>query len=533
MTETADRPMNLIFPAQARLIPTNRKPSSTTPESKYWASFKTTKDPSSLIHPITAIDFSPAPPHHMAISSSASVSIYSSVSFSQISTLSSSFTDIAYSPSFRCDGLLLAAGSHSGTLHIFDPASRQPLRLLRSHSRPARLVRFPRLSDKLHLFSGADDALLNYWDVPSETPILSFQAHKDYVRAGAASPATPHLFATGSYDHSVRLWDVRGASPSKPVIEFTHGNPVENVLFLPSGGLIATAGGNCVKIWDVIGGGRLVHTVESHNKTVTALCTGKVFKDGDEQPRLLSVSLDGYLKVFDFAAFKITHSMRHPAPLLSVGFSPSGSGRVAGSSNGVLFISKRKKKDADMDDEERKTNKLGGFGSEGDNKQASNRSNFRYFRRGQNEKPSEEDFVINKRKKVKLAEHDKLLKQFRHKDALVSALNEKNPRCTMAVMEELVARKKLLRCVANLDVDELGVLLGFLQRYVTEPRYAGFLMGLTKKVLQLRAMDVRSSDALRGNIRNLKRVIAEEVKIQHSLQEIQGIISPLLRVAGR
>jgi len=58
IAETADSPMNLIFPAQARLIPAHRKPSS-TPESKYWSSFKTTKDPSSLIHPITAIDSSP------------------------------------------------------------------------------------------------------------------------------------------------------------------------------------------------------------------------------------------------------------------------------------------------------------------------------------------------------------------------------------------------------------------------------------------------------------------------------------------
>lgn len=224
--------------------------------------------------------------------------------------------------------------------------------------------------------------------------------------------------------------------------------------------------------------------------------------------------------------------MRYPSPLLSVGFSPSGSGRVAGSSNGVLFISKRKKKDADVDDEENKANGLEGFGSKS-NEPASNRPNFRYFSRGQNEKPSEGDFVINRKKKVKLAAHDNLLKQFRHRDALVAALNEKNPQSIMAVMEELVARKKLLKCVANLDVDELGLLLGFLKSYLSVPRYAGFLMGLAKKVLQLRAMDVRSSDALKGHIRNLKRVVAEEVKIQHSLQEIQGIISPLLRVAGR
>lgn len=514
-----------IFPVQTRLLPNNRKPSS-TPEGRYWSSFKTTKDPSSFIQPITTIDFSPAPPHLMALSASASISLYSN--FSPLSTLSSSFSDIAYSPSFRSDGRLLAAGSHSGTIHIFDPKSRLPLRLLRRHSRPAHVACFPCLSDKLHLFSAADDTLLNYWDVVSETPLLSFQSHKDYVRAGAPSPASPQLFATGSYDRTACLWDVRGPSPSKPILEFSHGSPVEDVLFLPSGGMVATAGGNCVKLWDVVAGGRLVYTIESHNKTVTALCLGKwVVNGGDSQPRLLSVGLDGYLKVFDFAAFKITHSRRYPAPLLSVGFSPDCSGHAVGSSNGILFISKLKK--------EMHLDEAGGLevlGGETE-KQILKPKNFRYFSRGQSEKPKVGDFVVKKNKNVRLSEHDTLLKKFQHREALVFALNGNNPQSIVAVMEELVARKKLMNCLANLDVDELGLLLVFLNKYSMMPRYAGFLMGLAKKIFQLRAKDIRESDALKSHAMNLRPAVMEEIKIQRSLQEIQGIISPLLRIAGR
>ena len=49
----------------------------------------------------------------------------------------------------------------------------------------------------------------------------------------------------------------------------------------------------------------------------------------------------------------------------------------------------------------------------------------------------------------------------------------------------------------------------------------------------MRVEDIRASEALKGQIRNLKRSVEEEIRIQHSLQELQGIISPLLRIAGR
>ncbi|XAR70468.1 hypothetical protein NMG60_11027322 [Bertholletia excelsa] len=340
------------------------------------------------------------------------------------------------------------------------------------------------------------------------------------------------MFVTGSYDHTIRVWDVR-VSNSGSVMDVNHGKPVEDVIFLPSGGLIATAGGNCVKIWDVIGGGKLLYSMETHNKTVTSICVGKIGKQsGDEaqQFRILSVSLDGYMKVFDYAKFKTTHSMRFPSPLLSIAFSPDCSTRVIGASNGIIYAGKRKMKE-EMGSEPVNFSGLGPIAEP--QRRVLRPSYFRYFHRGQNEKPSEGDYLIMRPKKVKLAEHDKLLKKFRHKEAFVSALRGKNPENVVAVIEELVARKKLLRCISNLEKDELGLLLGFLQRYSTIPRYAGLLMKLAKKVLELRGEDVRSDDVLKGHIRNLKRSVEEEIRIQQSLQEIQGMISPLLRISGR
>ncbi|GKV01796.1 hypothetical protein SLEP1_g14321 [Rubroshorea leprosula] len=521
------------FPIKPKLKAKPRTQSQ-TPESKYWSSFKLTQI-TNLISSIPSVSFSPSAPHVFAAAHSASLSFYSPLSLSDPDVAASSsisFSDVVSSLSFRHDGLLLAAANLSGLVQVFDVKTRTPLRRLRSHTRPVHFVRYPVL-DKLHLVSGGDDAIVKYWDVAGESVVLDLVGHKDYVRCGDCSPVSGDMFVTGSYDHTVKVWDVR-VENSRSVLEVNHGKPVEDVIYLPSGGLIATAGGNSVKIWDLIGGGRMVYCMESHNKTVTSICVGRVGREsGDEsmQYRILSVGLDGYMKVFDYAKMKVTHSKRFPAPLMSVAFSLDCMTRVIGAANGTIFAGRRKKKEETVENEVR--NILGFSSIAEPERRVLKPTYFRYFQRGQSEKPSEGDYLVMKTKKVKLAEHDKLLKKFRHREALVSALGGKNPENVVAVMEELVARKKLKKSVANLDHEELGLLLMFLQKHATMPRYSSLLMSLTEKVIEMRADDIRASDTLKGQIRNLKRSINEEIRIQQSLQEIQGIIAPLLRITGR
>ncbi|CAI8603829.1 unnamed protein product [Vicia faba] len=521
------------FPVKPNLKTKPRTPKQTS-ESKYWSSFKTQQIPKLLSVP--SITFSPTPPHSFAAANSTSLSIFSSQTLTQTANFSS-FHDVVSSASFRNDAYLIAASDLSGLVQVFDVQTRICLRRLRSHNRPVRFVHYPH-HDKLHLVSGGDDALVKYWDVAEETMIHQFYGHKDYVRCGDSSPVNSDTFVTGSYDHLVKLWDVRVKDSSKSAMDFNHGSPVEDVVFLPSGGMIATAGGNSVKLWDLIGGGKLLYSMESHNKTVTSICVGRIGKDsGDEsdQYRIMSVGLDGYFKVFDYGSMKVTYSMRFPAPLMSVGYSPDCSTRVIGTSNGIIYAAKRKINKSEIAESE------GSEGSafwrimpvESNEKKVLKSNYYRYFQRGQGEKPSEGDYLVMKPKKVKLTTHDKLLNKFRHGEALVCVLEGKNPGYVVAVMEELVSRKKLLRCVSDLDLEKLELLLAFLHKYCTVPKYSSLLMGLANKVVEMRADDIRASEVLKKHIRNLKSTVEAEIRIQQSLQEIQGIISPLLRIAGR
>lgn len=97
------------------------------------------------------------------------------------------------------------------------------------------------------------------------------------------SLSSNHLILSGSYDHALRLWDLRSATS---VMKMEHGAPVESILLFPSSSTCVSAGGHTVKLWDLIGGGRLLLTLPNHSKTVTSLSF-----DGNSQ-RLITGGLD-------------------------------------------------------------------------------------------------------------------------------------------------------------------------------------------------------------------------------------------------
>eukprot|EP01018_Ginkgo_biloba_P016174 Gb_10217 [translate_table: standard] len=520
-----------FIPIRPKQYPSKRPPGSA--DSRFWKSFKK-KEVSRQIAGVTCINFCPEPPHDFAVTSSTKVSIYNGESCELKKTIVR-FKDVAYSGVFRSDGQIIAAGGEAGIIQVFDVNTRMVLRQLKGHGRPVRCVRYAP-QDKIHLLSGSDDSMVKWWDVTTQEELLSLEGHKDYVRCGAVSPSSANLWATGSYDHTVRLWDLRN---SKTVLQLQHGKPLEDVLFFPSGGLLATAGGSIVKVWDILGGGRLIHHMESHQKTVMSMCISKVIKSGqslvDAPSRLVTASLDGYMKVFDLDHFKVTHSAKYPAPVLSMGISPLCTTMAIGTSSGLLFIRQRKKQVQEKDTSDPLSVLPGqGKGPAGQMDIPVLRPNhYRYFIRGRSEKASEGDYYVKGPKKVNLQEHDKLLRRFHHTEALVSALKTADPKCIIAVMEELVARNRLMRCVSNLNAEEFEMLIRFLSKYTTMPKYSRFLVALTDKVLDIRARDLGVSEIVKNQIVLLRSRVIQELQVQKSLQELQGIIEPLIRASAR
>jgi U3 small nucleolar RNA-associated protein 15 len=68
-----------------------------------------------------------------------------------------------------------------------------------------------------------------------------------------------------------------------------------------------------LKVWDLLAGGRLLQAVGNHQKTVTCLTLAMNAR------RLVTGSLDRHVKIYDPQTWKLVHSARQSAPVLSVG----------------------------------------------------------------------------------------------------------------------------------------------------------------------------------------------------------------------
>lgn len=287
-----------------------------TAEGKYWQQFKAPVF-AKQFGPITHIDFCPTFPYNFAVTASTRVIVYDGLSRAVRRTISR-FKDVAYSGCFRQDGRLLVAGGQAGIVQVFDAGSRSVLRQLKGHQRPVHVARFA--PDKVHVLSGSDDVTLRWWDLSSGKQLLRLTGHEDYVRAAAVSPASEDTWASGGYDHTVKLWDVRSGDAT---LSFDHGAPVEDLAFFPSGGLLVTAGGTSLCVWDLLSGGKLLRRLSNFQKTVTCVrLSPYAGPDSAAAPRMLAGSLDGHVKIYELDDFKVTHASKYPAPVLGLGLSP-------------------------------------------------------------------------------------------------------------------------------------------------------------------------------------------------------------------
>lgn len=144
-------------------------------------------------------------------------------------------------------------------------------------------------------------------------------AHKDYVRSGQVSTSNPHLVLTGSYDATVRLFDARSGQCEMVMGGGSGGHvgsaPVEQVLMFPSGTVALSSAGPILRVWDIIAGGRCLRALSNHQKTITALALGS------NAGRVLTGGLDHMVKVYDVGTYKVVHTIRYPAPILSLAIS--------------------------------------------------------------------------------------------------------------------------------------------------------------------------------------------------------------------
>jgi WD40 repeat protein len=142
----------------------------------------------------------------------------------------------ALSLAFNRAGSLLAAGAGDEAI-VWNLRASDRATTLRAHERPVRFVLFPPRGDVL--VTGSFDGTVRTWDVAGAAsgPRATWR-HGGDVSSLAMSP-DGRFVASGSRDATVGVWDLQTGAP---VVTITaHASEVRSVAFSPDGALLASA----------------------------------------------------------------------------------------------------------------------------------------------------------------------------------------------------------------------------------------------------------------------------------------------------
>lgn len=502
-----------------------------TSEAKYWKSFINTQEHSLQAAP-NCIHFNPLSKRSINASSvesdqhsnfsyivtgSIKVNLYDSTS-DKLQKSFSRFNDDAFSGKFRKDGKLIVAGDKKGYVKVFDVQTKAVLRQLKRHEAAVRSTVWA--SDGLNILSGGDDKKVYKWDLATEEMIWSSKdLHADYVRAVDSSPISSDIFVSGCYDHSVRLWDSRQQQPIQTMV---HDHPVECCMFTPSGAMLLTASGNEMKVWDLLGGGRLIHRFSNHQKNITSLAM-----DGSGT-RVLSAGLDGHVKVHSLQSMQVTHGMKFGQPLSAVGMAPDNKKLVVGFFNGNLMIRTRRTNKGDAKSLPGTAATFGSLDTGASSRQV---TLSRHYTGAGRAPVKADDGAVEHERAARLQPYEKCLKKFSYQKALNSALKTKNPLVVITVLEELSRRSGLTIALSGRDEETIEPLISFCARYVSSPKYSKLITLVVHQILDLYGGVIGHSEVIDELFLKLQQQVKAETVFQRQIMKVLGALDGIISVA--
>ncbi|KAF2361212.1 U3 small nucleolar RNA-associated protein 15 C-terminal [Trinorchestia longiramus] len=422
----------------------------------------------------------------VAVSTGYKVIIYNCRTGRALSTISR-FNNTVYGATYKNDGRLFVVGSEDSKIRLFDCKNNDQLRVFYGHNGPVRRVKFvPGFPPRLVSFS--DDKTVALWDIAAEQKILELNGHSDFVRAGCVG-SSPDLVMSGSDDRSVRVWDARSG---QCVFNFDHGSAhVNDVISYGGGNVLAAAGGNEVRVWD-LSAGKLLSKLCRHHKDVTSLGLATAGS------RLVSGSLDRHLKIYDTSTYEVVHTVECPASVLSFAVMPEDEGLVIGmisEGKGVISLQKKPFKKPLVSDQ---------TASEPSNLTAK---------------------VIKDYQPVTLPPPDRLLLRSQHSKVLDVILRNSGIPATVAYLAELVRRGGIHSAVAGRSEPELRPLIRFLTKHYSNPSFKAVLHQVVNLLLDFYANKVTAGSPLQEHITQLHEMVCHDVALSKELVGLESCLA--------
>lgn len=185
--------------------------------------------------------------------------------------------------------------------------------------------------DKKHVLTiGGNDAEL--WSLETRRPVVRFSPH------GAVASATispdGKLIATGSWDHSAKIWDAATGRALRK-LDGGHTGYINSVEFSPDGRELLTASDDgTARLWDVASGKPSNVVLKGHTARILAASYSP------DATRILTVSGDKTARVWDRATGRelMPPLAGHAWAVLSGEFSPDGKHIITGSQDNSAKI---------------------------------------------------------------------------------------------------------------------------------------------------------------------------------------------------
>ncbi|KAK0426787.1 hypothetical protein QR680_009900 [Steinernema hermaphroditum] len=484
---------------------------------------------------VSSTAISPVAPFNIANTSNRQLCIYDSTICEQVGTFTRTKAPI-YGLSYRHDGALLSMGGDEGSIRIFDMLQqsesrrRIAIRMYKGHNCPVHVTNFT--ANARNVVSMADDGSMRLWDISIDhsKPLRSIDAaHTDHIRCGATSETSSHLLLSGSYDHTVKLWDSRSET-DKPMVTLDHGHPVEKVLFFPHDNLIATAGGNVVRIWDVVSGGKQLHLFEKHHKTITsiALCSNYT--------RLITGGIDRRINVFktNEGTFEHIYGMTTPAPILTLAIAKNDQCMAVGMNN-LLSIYRHQPEKSKHVPFIRIDQKLRAP-AQGDASvvQKTNAPTPMQFNAETRERKLVE-LTAPKLNRLGLGSLDVLLKAGKYNQAfdkmfIETDLHFQRPALIVAALKQLINKGKLRKVLAGRNETSLLPLLTFVRKHFYVTAFFDVLYVVVDTVTTIYATESVAPEVVTA-LKKISKQMEQQLRLQKAMRETVGSLEMIIEAS--
>jgi U3 small nucleolar RNA-associated protein 15 len=404
------------------------------------------------------------------------------------------------------------------------------------------------------VISGAYDHTIRVWDIESTNEkgrdrCVSVMNHGDPVQALLILPPVS--------DFRSRHVDNKGGK----------SDPLRRLDDLP---LLVSVGGTTLKIWNPFNGSCLGAFAIRHAKTITSMCLLDIPDDDDDNEEeeskdkrkrhIVTAGLDGLIRIHsasntDILAGRLPylHGMQISEPISALAISSDARRIAIGTTTGTVTVHQRRRSASS------RSSTSGGMAGEA---KEPRRGTYSYFSRGAHEKSHDpDDYLLMHQKKQRLAEYDVLLRKFRYGDALDAVLAKRQPQAVrdmdfnmqfhaflfpeliltcfvtyltfqvIAVIEELGKRRGLIIALSNRDEESLDAIMSFTIRFVDDPQYTPYLLGVAHILCDVYGSLSGQSAVVDELFAKLREKVANECTVQKMLLRLLGQIDYVMTTA--